>query len=168
MNEIEKVEKFLIDNGIKYQLLRHEAVFTCEQSRRTINVEGCAACKNLFVKDKNSNRYYLIVLESTKTANMRELAGYVGARKFEFGSDDKLKETLGLYSGAVSPFGLLNDKYMIVNKVLLDEDIFSYKQVKFHPNDNTGTVIIYIDDLAKILKILCRTLIIVKSGNSLE
>lgn len=168
VENINKVEKFLSNNNISYNLMFHDAVFTCEQSRDTIKVDNCAACKNLFVKDKYSNRHYLVVLLSDKAANMRTLAAYVNTRKFEFGTSDKLDQILHLYSGAVSPFGLLNDKLGLINTVLLDKDILTYPLTKFHPNDNCATVIINTDDLLNYLRLIKRKVILVDTSSELQ
>lgn len=162
------VTDFLQANGIEFQIMHHEAVVTCEQSRNTIKVDNCAACKNLFVKDKYSNRHYLVVLISDKAANMRTLAAYVNTRKFEFGTEDKLQQIMNIYRGAVSPFGLLNDKLGIVGTVLIDKDIFNYPLVKFHPNDNSATIIIATSDLKKYLNIINRRVILVDTDSQIQ
>ena len=59
---------------------------------------------------------------------------------------------LGLIPGVVTPLGLLNDKDLKVS-FYLDKD-FVYKDsiIWIHPNDNTATIWIKVDDLINITK----------------
>jgi len=157
---ISAVTAFLEEKGIEYRLLRHEAVFTCEESREKVPVENCCACKNLFVKDIKTGYFYLIVLRSDKHAELKQLCGYVGAKRFAFASDEELMKKLGVSYGMVSPFGLLNDMGG-KTRLMIDEDVLNAENVKFHPNDNTASIVLsheafmaYIDAIGKnIIKV---------------
>ncbi len=46
---------------------------------------------------------------------------------------------LGLETGAVSPFGLINDRQKEV-RVVVDQDLKNAERINFHPNVNTATV----------------------------
>jgi len=56
----------------------------------------------------------------------------------------------GLETGAVSPFGLINDAQKAV-KVVLDRDLAKAELVNFHPNVNTATVTLSYHDFEKFL-----------------
>ena len=56
-----------------------------------------------------------------------------------FASEEDLETLLGLRSGAVSPFGVLNDEERRV-QVVFDEELRSYRGLGAHPNDNTATL----------------------------
>ena len=58
---------------------------------------------------------------------------------------------LGLNTGAVSPFGVINDTDCTV-EVVFDKDILAYERIGVHPNDNTATVWIRPQDLELIIK----------------
>jgi len=60
-------------------------------------------------------------------------------------------EHLGLETGAVSPFGLINDEKKAVTAVI-DRDLSKGKTVNFHPNVNTATINIAYTDFEKFLK----------------
>jgi Ala-tRNA(Pro) deacylase len=57
---------------------------------------------------------------------------------------------LGLETGAVSAFGLINDKENHV-KVVIDEDLKKAAAVNFHPNVNTATAGISFPDFERFL-----------------
>lgn len=158
--KIEEVLKFLSRHDIAHELLRHQPVVTCQDSAAVIFVQDCISCKSLFVKDKKTDNYYLAILPSDKRADMRGLAAYVGCDKFEFATQEKLLELLNTERGSVSPFSLLYEKQ---NKiiVLVDACVFESKLVKFHPNDNTATVVFDSSDLKKIFRILDKEVILV-------
>lgn len=159
---ITKVTSYLDSLNISYRLLRHEAVVTTEESRQVIHVDNCMSCKSLYVKDKKSDNYYLVVLPFDKRADMRGLASYVNCAKFEFATEEKLLEDLGVHRGSVSPFAYLNEdteKYSA--PLLIDAEVWNAEQVKFHPCDNTATVVLSLDGFKKFLASINKQVIVV-------
>lgn len=159
---INKVTGYLDGLGVSYELLRHPAVITTEESRQIVHVDGCMSCKSLYVKDKKSDSYYLVVLPFDKRANMRGMASYVGCAKFEFATEEKLLSDLGVHRGSVSPFAYLNentDRYSA--PLLIDEEVWNADKVKFHPCDNTATVVLTLSDFKKFLISINKRVIVV-------
>lgn len=157
---IEKVTNYLSKIDVYYDLLRHPAVVTTEESRLVVHVENCASCKSLYVKDKKSDNFYLVVLPFDKRADMRKLASYVGCAKFEFATEEKLLEHLSVHRGSVSPFAFLNEKNNVI-PLLIDADLLQFPKIKFHPCDNTATVVIATEDFLKFLRSIDKQTIIV-------
>ena len=154
---INKVTDYLDSLAVSYKLLRHQAVVTTEESRKIVHVEGCMSCKSLYVKDKKSDSYYLVVLPFDKRADMRGLAGFVGCAKFEFAAD------LGVHRGSVSPFAYLNeDTSRYSAPLLIDEEVWNADKVKFHPCDNTATVVLALCDFKRFLQSINKRVVIVK------
>lgn len=163
---ITKVTSYLDSLNISYRLLRHEAVITTEESRQIIHVDDCMSCKSLYVKDKKSDNFYLVVLPFDKRADMRQLASYVNCAKFEFSTEDKLFADLGVHRGSVSPFAYLNEnssKYSA--PLLIDADVWNANNVKFHPCDNTATIVLSLDGFKKFLTSIGKEVIVV-NGNT--
>ena len=146
---------------MEYELLRHPAVVTTEESRLIVHVENCASCKSLYVKDKKSDNYYMVVLPAEKRADMRKLASYVGCAKFEFATEETLFCHLGVHRGSVSPYAYLNEQPTYSAKLLIDVDVWNSERVKFHPCDNTATVIVKTCDFKKFLESLHKETIVV-------
>lgn len=155
------VTEYLQSIGVSFELIRHAAVVTTEESRQIVHVENCMSCKSLYVKDKKSENYYLVVLPFDKRADMRKLASYVGCAKFEFATEEKLLQDLGVHRGSVSPFAFLNEKADYSAKLLLDVDVFNSEKVKFHPCDNTATVVLKTADFKRFLQSLNKETIVV-------
>lgn len=161
---INKVTSYLDSLNIRYNLLRHEAVVTTEESRKVIYVDNCMSCKSLYVKDKKSDNYYLVVLPFDKRADMRRLASYVNCAKFEFATEDKLFADLKVHRGSVSPFAFINeDASSYSAPLLIDSDVWNAFKVKFHPCDNTATVVLTLDGFKRFIQSLNKQVIVVNA-----
>ena len=136
---------------ILYETHHHPPVYTVEEAEEHWKSIKGTHCKNLFVRNKKGNRHYLVVLESRKRADLRELNMRLGEDRLSFASPERLKRYLGLKPGAVSPFGLINDTGKGV-QVVMDKDLKEAKWVSFHPNVNTAMVTITFKDFEKYLE----------------
>lgn len=146
----QRVYRNLEELGISYIRHEHPPVFTVEQAgRHWENVPG-AHCKNLFLRNKKGNRHYLVIIEHSKTADLKLLTRQLGEDRLSFSSPERLMRYLGLEPGAVSPFGLINDSNKEI-RVVLDQDLKKEGLINFHPNVNTATVGINFIDFEKFL-----------------
>ena len=136
--------------GITYEKYEHPPVFTADEAAQHWRGLRGTRCKNLFLRNKKGNRHYLVILEVSKQADLRELVRLVGDDRLSFGSPDRLMAELGLTPGSVSPFGLLNDDDASV-RVLIDEDLRHVEALIFHPNINTASVVISVADFQTFL-----------------
>jgi len=150
--EIERTVLEILDNlQISYEIHHHPPVYTVEQAEEHWEAVKGAHCKNLFVRNKKGKRHYLVILDSRKRADLRDLNKQLGEDRLSFASPERLKRYLGLEPGAVSPFGLINDTDKVV-QVVLDKDLKEAEWVSFHPNVNTATVTITSLDFEKFLE----------------
>ena len=145
MNLYEILDKL----NIKYEEVEHEAVFTAEQAQFIkVEIEGIGY-KNLFLTDKKG-KYFLVLMEDNKKANIKEIAKITGASHLSFASKDELEKILLLKQGSVTPLGIIND---IENKVILViEKELKDKKILVHPNTNTKTIAINYNDLIKFIE----------------
>ena len=158
---IQKVTDYLDGIGVSYELLRHSPVVTTEESRQIVRVDGCMSCKSLYVKDKKSDNYYMVVLPFDKRADMRGLASYVGCAKFEFATEEKLWQDLQVHRGSVSPFAFLNESADYSAPLLIDAEAWNAPRIKFHPCDNTATVVLSGDGLKKFVASIGKRVVVV-------
>ncbi|MFC2167946.1 prolyl-tRNA synthetase associated domain-containing protein [Acidobacteriota bacterium] len=150
--EIEKAVLDVLDSlNISYEIFHHPPVYTVEEAEGHWKSIKGTHCKNLFVRNKKGNRHYLVILESRKRADLRELNSQLGEDRLSFASPERLKRYLSLEPGAVSPFGLINDSDKAV-QVVMDKDLMQAEWVSFHPNVNTATVTIASQDFKKFLE----------------
>jgi Ala-tRNA(Pro) deacylase len=136
--------------GITYDTYEHPAVFTSEDADLHWSGIGGTPVKNLFLRNKKGDREYLVILGIEKRADLKELVKIIGDDRFSFGSAERLKHTLGLTPGSVSPFGLLSDSSRKV-QVVVDADLRGAERLIFHPNINTASLTISFSDLEKFL-----------------
>lgn len=134
---------FLKSNHIVYNLFHHQPVFTTEETPVLIDsdvdtIPGMDS-KNLFLKDKKCEAFYLVSVTQDKRVDLKALSNTLGCGRFSFGKPEELFELLKLTPGSVTPFGLLFDQH---NKVtfVLDEDFVAASSVNFHPMRNDMTI----------------------------
>ncbi|MBT4604419.1 prolyl-tRNA synthetase associated domain-containing protein [archaeon] len=149
----QNVQDFLDEHELKYKLHQHPAVFTCAEA--DIHCKGIpgTACKNLFLKSRKGNNFFLVILPANKKARLDELSKILEAKKLKFANENELKDSLGLLPGSVSILGLLNDSEKKVNLVI-DKELWDAKIVGFHPNINTATLEFAQEEFHKLVKIL--------------
>lgn len=136
---------------IKYKEYKHPAVYTCEEAKKYKNDLEEVSIKNLFLRNKKGNKYFLLICKADKNLDLKKLSKLIDEKKIGFASTDRLLNILNLTPGSVSPFGLINDKEKKVI-VLLDEDLLKCEVLNFHPNVNTATVQISKSDFLKFLE----------------
>ncbi|NUR55096.1 MAG: prolyl-tRNA synthetase associated domain-containing protein [Acidobacteria bacterium] len=134
--------------GIRYERYEHPPVFTAGEAAAHWAPLRATAIKNLFLRNKKGNRHYLVILEVSKAADLRQIVKLVEDDRLSFGSPERLMNELGLTPGSVSPFGLINDDDGSV-RVLVDADLRGQERLIFHPNINTASVVISWADLEK-------------------
>lgn len=145
-----KVYEVLNSLGIPYTRHEHPPVFTVEQAKEHWTHLSGAHCKNLFLRNKKGNRHYLVILLTSKQADLRLLNAKLNEDRLSFASAERLEKYLGLTPGAVSPFGLIHDSRKEV-VVIVDRDLKQADRVNFHPNINTVTLGIKTADFERFL-----------------
>lgn len=148
----QEVYEFLDQNNIPHEITEHPAVYNMEQLAQVELPYPDRDAKNLFVRDDKRKNYYLITVRGDKRVNLKEFRRKQGIKSLTFASAKELQEILGLTPGAVTPFGLLNDKACQVH-FYIDRDFWQESGlIGVHPNDNTATVWLRVQDLVMLLQ----------------
>lgn len=145
-----KVLETLDKLGILYIRHEHPAVATVEEAEKHWTDLKGTHCKNLFLRNSKGNRHYLVIAPVTRGIDFKRLNAALGEDRLSFASPERLRRWLGLEPGSVSPFGLLNDETREV-RVVCDEALRGSRALGFHPNVNTATLEISLDDFEKFL-----------------
>lgn len=132
-NNQEKVLNWLDSNSITYTVHHHEPILTVEEGQKIAQQIGSLCCKSLLVKNKK--RYFLIVLESHKRFNSKEVAKKLESGHLSFASAEDLSLLMGTFPGAVSTLGLIFDIQNQIS-VVIDRDILKSDYVDCHPCTN--------------------------------
>ena len=146
----EQVHARLSELGVAFERYEHPPVATAEEAARHWAGIDAAHCKNLFLRNQKGTRYYLVIIEHTKRADLRAVAAQIGDGKLSFASPERLMTHLGLTPGSVSPFGLTHDREHHV-RVVIDRDLKSAARISFHPNINTATLVVAYADFLRFL-----------------
>ena len=146
----QEIYDYLTSRGIRYETTEHAAVFSMEELDSVkLPYPDCEA-KNLFVRDDKRRNYYLITVKGDKRVDLKKFRKEHGLRPLTFASADDLMDIMNLTPGSVTPLGLLNDEGRRV-RLFLDH-AFGDGLIGVHPNDNTATVWMNVDDLIETIK----------------
>lgn len=143
-----------------YDLLNAKNIpFTCTEHRPVYSMEeldvleipaDAVICKNLFLRNNNGKQHFLLTIPATTPIDLKQLATSLGSSRLSFASAERLEKYLGLQSGLVSPFGLLNDTSK--NVIFISSKNLPLSAIiGIHPNDNTATVWLTFGDLLSLL-----------------
>jgi Ala-tRNA(Pro) deacylase len=141
---------FLDSLGIAHKTVSHPPLFTVEQSQELRGSIPGGHTKNLFLKDKR-DAVFLVVAPEDGRVDLKTLHHKLGASRFSFGSAALLEELLGVSPGAVTAFGVINDKSRRVN-VVLDAGLMENAIINCHPLTNTMTTSVARDDRSNFLR----------------
>ena len=130
---------------------RHEALFTVEQSQKLRgDLEG-GHTKNLFLKDRKGN-FFLLTAQEDSDVPLKVLHRMIGGQgKFSFGSAEMMQELLGVTPGAVTAFGVINDRDGRL-RFAIDKRLLEHDKINCHPLTNEATTTIARDDLLAFAK----------------
>ena len=144
--------------GIEHETREHEAVFTVAESAPVKAALAGGHGKTLVVGDKRD--LFLIAALGSARVDLRHVARAVGARgRLSFAGPDTLTETLGLTPGSVTPFGLMHEGAPRIRAVVLDEALFAFGRVWFHPLRNTASTAVTPEGLLRFCEAYADTVI---------
>ena len=136
--------------GIATRTFEHAPVFTVDEARRLRGEIPGGHTKNLFLVDKDERLWLVVALEDA-AIDLKALPRKVGSGRVSFGKPDRLRQTLGIEPGSVTPFALINDVDARVN-VVLDEAMMREPFLNCHPLENTATTTIAAAELLRFIR----------------
>jgi Ala-tRNA(Pro) deacylase len=136
--------------GIDTVTVEHPPLFTVEQSKALRGDIPGAHTKNLFLKCKKGTLWLVVAVESTPV-ELKTLHARLGCGRLSFGNAELLGEVLGVQPGSVTPFAVINDTGGRVS-VVLDQALWAYERLNFHPLVNTATTGISREGLLAFLR----------------
>lgn len=136
--------------GIAVRTVSHPPVFTVAEAKRLRGKLPGAHVKNLFLRDKKGRMWLLTCLED-RPLDLKGLGRHLGVKSLSFASAERLMTYLGVIPGAVTAFGIVNDRAGKV-QVLLDQALYAIDPLNLHPLTNDRTTAIAPDDLIRFLE----------------
>jgi len=143
--------RYLEELGIETTTVTHPPLYTVEQSQALRGQIAGAHTKNLFLRDRK-DAHFLVTVGEEAEIDLKRIHTIIGASgRVSFGKPEKLLEYLGVVPGAVTAFGLLNDKGGNV-RFVLDSALAEAEIVNAHPLTNEATTSISSVDLLRFVK----------------
>ena len=87
-----EIKTYLQNLEISFKPFTYPAVFTCEEAEEHFKPIRGVHSKSLFIKDRKSRRFYLVILPFEKKANLKALANELKDKQLKFASEENLKE----------------------------------------------------------------------------
>ncbi len=144
----------LAELNIGYERFDHPPVRTCEEADEVVPMlDGVARTKNLFLRDRRGRRHFMIVLATEQMADLDELEGILQANRLSFASAERLREYLGVESGALSLLAMANDPERRV-ELAVAKKVWESPQIFCHALINTVTLAL---PMAGMRQFLART-----------
>lgn len=146
------IYSLLTEKGTPHRIFEHEAVYTIEGMLALGLPDAHRVAKNLFLRD-DKKHFYLLVCKEDRTISLKDLKDRLGTRRLSFANETQLMDILGVISGAVCPFGVLNDSEKQVT--VFFDDYFAEGTIGVHPLENTASVFLQVADLVEIITPYC-------------
>ena len=106
---IKSIKKYFEELQINVEEFTHEPFHTVEETLGVYESFGIPENKSLFLRDQKKRRYFLLVMDGHKRADLKQIGKLVNEKKLSFASPADLLSMLNTFPGAVSPFGLMFD-----------------------------------------------------------
>ncbi len=149
----QRVFDALIDLDIPFQVYDHPSIWTSRDAFLLSEDVGGGKCKNLFLRNNEGTNHYLVIVGMESRCDLKVLARKLNEKRLGFASEVRLSRYLGVPSGSVSPFNLLNGNGKEVI-IVVEEALLSHEKLAFHPNENTATLVLFVRDFMKYLRSL--------------
>lgn len=161
----QQVYDYLSKQGIHFEYYEHPEAPTIEIAMQYYRGENTTLCKNLFFRNHKGNRHYLVILDSSHSMDIHNIEHLLHQGKLTFASPERMMKYLGVKPGSVSLFALVNDINHEVT-LFVDSQLLKAEKVSFHPNDNTASLVISVEDMKKFIRGIGNPYEILKVTNS--
>jgi Ala-tRNA(Pro) deacylase len=143
---LQKLKKFLDDNGVKYVTISHSKAYTALEIAEKAHIPGKDLAKTVMVK--LDGRTAMAVVPASEHIDLEKLAATTGAEEAIL-CDEKEFENLfpDCETGAMPPFGNLYDMGVYVSDSLAEDE-----EIAFNAGSHTELVRLAYDDFARVVE----------------
>lgn len=132
--------------GIEFERMDHDPAFTMEACEEIDRLMDMQACKNLFLTNKQKNRFFLVVIRGDKRFVTKDMSAQLSLPRLSFAQPCVMEELLGCTPGSVSILGLVNDPEGKVT-LIVDKDVPKQEYFGCHPCLNSSSLKIKTEDI---------------------
>ncbi len=132
--------------GIDFNRIDHFEANTMEMCKAIDGMLDAVICKNLFLRNQQKTKFYLLMMPGNKKFKTKELSRQINSSRLSFGEAVYLERFLHITPGSVSVMGLMNDREDQV-QLLIDKDVLEGEWFGCHPCMNTASIRMRLSDL---------------------
>ncbi len=132
--------------GIDFERIDHYEANTMEMCKAIDELLNAVICKNLFLRNRQKTKFYLLMMPGDKKFKTKELSEQIGSSRLSFGEAVYMERLLHNTPGSVSVMGLMNDRDDQV-QLLIDRDVLEGEWFGCHPCMNTSSIRLRLADL---------------------
>lgn len=132
--------------GIEFERIDHYEANTMAKCQVIDEMLNAVICKNLFLRNQQKTRFYLLMMPGDKKFKTKELSKQINSSRLSFGEAVYMERFLHITPGSVSVMGLMNDRENQV-QLLIDRDVLKGQWFGCHPCMNTSSIRLRISDL---------------------
>ncbi|MBB5263341.1 Ala-tRNA(Pro) deacylase [Catenibacillus scindens] len=136
--------------GIFYERIDHPAAMTMEDCQCADDAFGVPACKNLFLRNSQKTKFYLLLMPGEKKFKTKDLSHQLGIARLSFAEEEYMARYLGVHPGAATVMGLINDAGHHVSLVI-DQEVVDAGYIVCHPCANTSSIKVAAEDILEKL-----------------
>ena len=117
---IQKLKKFLDDNGVKFVSIQHSAAYTAQEVAALAHIPGEEMAKTVMVKIDGN--LAMAVVPASHQVDFDRLREVAGAKQVELASEGEFKDHFPACDvGAMPPFGNLYDMTVYCSEALSED-----------------------------------------------
>lgn len=132
--------------NIKYKYVFYNKEPQLDSEKELVDkILGVKPIKNLVFSTHNRSHIFYFIVFRDQRFDHHSFRDKYNISKIHMINDQELKDLLNTKSGSVSVTELVNDKDLKL-EVYIDPLVLKEQYIRFHPNENIGTVIISMDD----------------------
>ena len=132
--------------GISYERIDHPAALTMEDCQYADDAFGVPACKNLFLRNSQKTKFYLLLMPGDKKFKTKDLSRQMGIARLSFAEEEYRVNYLGVHPGAATVMGLINDTGHDVS-LIIDQEVVGAGYIVCHPCANTSSIKVAASDI---------------------
>jgi len=140
----ENIIQMLEKQGVNYEIVEHEPVYTNPAMAEALGVSESETVKSLVLSTKEKE-IVVFVMPGNKKVNWKTAAKTAGTKKVGFAKPEIVSDLVGCEVGCVPPFGHMTDL-----PIYLDGALLHQKFVYFNPGVHNKSFKVTSRDLKKL------------------
>jgi Ala-tRNA(Pro) deacylase len=129
----ERLSRTLGERGAKFDVLRHEPVFTSQQAADVRGTPLASGAKALVCKA--DERFLMFVLPADRRLASKDIRKAMGVKSLRFASAEEVQSLTGLAPGSIPPFGSLFDL-----ATYCDDRLAEHERINFNAGDHSISI----------------------------